>query len=109
MTTGTKTSFTRALAKAASLGGFKLVRRELGNGRYIVQGSREYTVLVDHTGYSCTCKAGQAELPCYHGAAVAHLIAAQRAMPNAQPNAHNARWTEGEAPGASTIFAEMGV
>jgi len=81
MTTGTRTTFQTALDKAARLGGMRLVRREMGSGRYDVSGShgRTYTVTVADGEYGCTCTAGQLGRPCYHQGAVAMLRAAQSA------------------------------
>jgi len=80
MTTGTRTSFQAALDKAAARGGMRLVRRELGNGQYEVQGSRLYVVTVDAAGeYACQCPAGHAGQPCYHQGCVWMLRAAQSA------------------------------
>jgi len=81
MTTGTRSTFQAALDKAARLGGMRLVRRELGAGRYEVQGShgRLYVVTVAAGEYACTCTAGQLGRPCYHQGAVAMLRAAQSA------------------------------
>lgn len=72
MTTGTRSTFQRAIDKATERGTYKLVR-QAGIGRYLVPGSRGvvYTVTVDAAGeYACTCEAGTREIACYHAAAV---------------------------------------
>ena len=68
MTTGTRSTFQRAIDKAGELGTHKTVR-QVSAGRYLVPGSRGvvYTVLVSLDGeYTCTCEAGRREIPCYH-------------------------------------------
>ena len=71
MTTGTRTTFQRAIDKAAELGTHKTVR-QVSAGRYEVGGShgRVYEVTACADGFTCTCTAGRLERPCYHQAGV---------------------------------------
>ena len=71
MTTGTRSTFQRAIDKAAELGTHKTVR-QVSAGRYEVGGShgRVYEVTACADGFTCTCTAGRLERPCYHQAAV---------------------------------------
>jgi len=83
MTSGTRETFNRALAKASELGGMLLVQRDRGDGRYDVTGShaRAYLVQVTADGeYRCDCTAGSFGRPCKHQAAVFMFRAAQLAV-----------------------------